>query len=209
MLTGLLHWRECQLVGTVCGLQCQGRTLLIREVFSTSCFFMQLQAYLETHCTIPLCLFLQKTFLEPFIYIRGVKMFPTKISRDVGMVGGVSDATGSCMEKPTGGKCPGTRDTAHHPYISICFCGKHFYSPCSFTFNGVQTAWQVNTSHVYTYKLTLKVYSHKQTAKYVIDYACPRVHYPTHQSGLLPFQQEGNLTVCSKSLIIIDTSATQ
>ena len=29
-------------------------------------------------------------------------MFPTKTSRDVGMVDGVSDATGSCMEKPTG-----------------------------------------------------------------------------------------------------------
>ena len=29
---------------------------------------------------------------------RGVKMFPTKTSRDVGMVDGVSDATGSCME---------------------------------------------------------------------------------------------------------------
>ena len=26
-------------------------------------------------------------------------MFPTKTSRDVGMVDGVSDATGSCMEK--------------------------------------------------------------------------------------------------------------
>ena len=35
---------------------------------------------------------------------RGVKMFPTKTSRDVGMVDGVSDATGSCMEKATGGK---------------------------------------------------------------------------------------------------------
>ena len=31
-------------------------------------------------------------------------MFPTTISRDVGMVDGVSDATGSSMEKPTGGK---------------------------------------------------------------------------------------------------------
>ena len=31
-------------------------------------------------------------------------MFPTKTSRDVGMVDGVSDATGSSMEKPTGGK---------------------------------------------------------------------------------------------------------
>ena len=64
-------------------------------------------------------------------------MFPTKTSRDVGMVDGVSDATGSSMEKPTGGKSPGTRcipcqcnnpvnirclqDTLwihfHHPYI--------------------------------------------------------------------------------------------
>ena len=40
---------------------------------------------------------------------RGVKMFPTKTSRDVGMVDCVSDATGIGMEKPTGGKCPGTR----------------------------------------------------------------------------------------------------
>ena len=69
---------------------------------------------------------------------RGVKMFPTKTSRDVGMVNGVSDATGSSMEKPTGRKSPGTRrcilwqcsnlvnirclqDTLwihfHHPYI--------------------------------------------------------------------------------------------
>ena len=29
----------------------------------------------------------------------GVKMFPTKTSRDVGMVDGVSDATGSSMKK--------------------------------------------------------------------------------------------------------------
>ena len=40
---------------------------------------------------------------------RGGKMFPTKTSRDVGIVDSVSDATGSSMEKPTGGKCPGTR----------------------------------------------------------------------------------------------------
>ena len=102
----------------------------------------------------------------------------------------------------------GIRDTAHHPHISTCFCGKHFYSPCSYTFYGVQTAWQVTASHVYTYRLALKVYSHKHAAKYVINYACPRVHYSTHQSGVLPFQQEGNLTV-HKSLIIIDTSASQ
>ena len=32
-------------------------------------------------------------------------MFPTKkTSRDVGVVGGVPNATGSCMEKSTGGK---------------------------------------------------------------------------------------------------------
>ena len=36
-------------------------------------------------------------------------MFPTKTGRDVGMVDGVSDATGSCMEKTTGEKSPGTR----------------------------------------------------------------------------------------------------
>ena len=36
-------------------------------------------------------------------------MFPSKTSRDVGMVDGASDATGSCMEKPTGGQSPGTR----------------------------------------------------------------------------------------------------
>jgi len=40
---------------------------------------------------------------------QGTKMFPSKTSRDVGMVDGVSDATGSCMEKPTGRKSPGTR----------------------------------------------------------------------------------------------------
>ena len=34
-------------------------------------------------------------------------MFPTETSRDVGMVDYVSDATGSSMEKPTGGKSPG------------------------------------------------------------------------------------------------------
>ena len=39
---------------------------------------------------------------------------------------------------------------------------------------------------------------------YVIDYACPRVHFPTHQSGLLPFQQEGNIIV-HKSLILWET----
>ena len=36
-------------------------------------------------------------------------MFPSKTSSDVGMVDGDSDATGSCMEKSTGGKRPGTR----------------------------------------------------------------------------------------------------
>ena len=36
-------------------------------------------------------------------------MFPSKTSRDVGMVDGVSDATGSCMEKTTGGESPETR----------------------------------------------------------------------------------------------------
>ena len=40
---------------------------------------------------------------------RGVKMFPTKTSRDVGMVDCVSDTTGIGMEKPTGEKSPGTR----------------------------------------------------------------------------------------------------
>jgi len=36
-------------------------------------------------------------------------VFPSKTNRDVGMVDSVSDATGSCMEKPTGGKTPGIR----------------------------------------------------------------------------------------------------
>ena len=36
-------------------------------------------------------------------------MIPTKTSRDVGMVDGVSDATGSSMGKPTSGKSPGPR----------------------------------------------------------------------------------------------------
>ena len=40
---------------------------------------------------------------------RGVKVFPTKTSRDVGMMDGVSDATGSSMKKQTGRKSPGTR----------------------------------------------------------------------------------------------------
>ena len=40
---------------------------------------------------------------------QGYKNFPSKTSRDVGMVDSVSDATGSCMEKPTGGKSPDTR----------------------------------------------------------------------------------------------------
>ena len=74
---------------------------------------------------------------------RGVKMFPTKTSSDVGMVDCVSEATGSCMEKPTGGKSPGTRRCIpqcnnpvnirrpqdilwirfHHPYIWQHFDG--------------------------------------------------------------------------------------
>ena len=29
------------------------------------------------------------------------------------------------------------RDTWHHLYNSTCFCGKHFYFPCFFTFYGV------------------------------------------------------------------------
>ena len=32
------------------------------------------------------------------------------------------------------------RDTWHHPYITSCFCGKRFYSPCLFAFCGVQAA---------------------------------------------------------------------
>ena len=40
---------------------------------------------------------------------RGVKMFATKTSRDVGMVDGVSDATGSSMKKQTDQKSLGTR----------------------------------------------------------------------------------------------------
>ena len=40
---------------------------------------------------------------------RGVKMFPTKTSWDVRKVDGVCNVTGSCMEKPTGGKSLGTR----------------------------------------------------------------------------------------------------
>ena len=48
--------------------------------------------------------------LQPAIYNhRGVKMFSTKTSRDVGMVDSVSDATGSRMERPTVGKSPGTK----------------------------------------------------------------------------------------------------
>ena len=36
------------------------------------------------------------------------------------------------------------RDTWHHPYITSCFCGKRFYSPCFFAFSGVQAAlWHV------------------------------------------------------------------
>ena len=45
----------------------------------------------------------------------------------------------------------GIRDTVHHPYISTCFCGKHFYAPCFFTFYGAQAAWRhVSTGHVHT-----------------------------------------------------------
>ena len=40
---------------------------------------------------------------------RGVKMFSTKTSRDVGMVDDVSDATGSSMKKQAGLKSPGKR----------------------------------------------------------------------------------------------------
>ena len=36
-------------------------------------------------------------------------MFPTKTSRDVGMVDDVPDATGSSVEKTIGGKSLGTR----------------------------------------------------------------------------------------------------
>ena len=54
------------------------------------------------------CTSLVVAILNPY-YKRGVKMFPTKTGRDVGMVDDVSDATGSCMEKLTGGKSPGTR----------------------------------------------------------------------------------------------------
>ena len=27
------------------------------------------------------------------------------------------------------------RDTWHHPYITSCFCGKHFYFPCNYSIN--------------------------------------------------------------------------
>ena len=42
-------------------------------------------------------------------FVPSYPMIPTETSRDVGMMDGVSDATGSCMEKPTDGKRPGTR----------------------------------------------------------------------------------------------------
>ena len=38
MLTGLLQWHKCQLVGTVCGLQCQGSPFLVCEDFSPTGF---------------------------------------------------------------------------------------------------------------------------------------------------------------------------
>ena len=41
------------------------------------------------------------------IYIKGVKMFSTKTSTDVGMVPLINAS--SCMEKTTGGKSVGTR----------------------------------------------------------------------------------------------------
>ena len=44
------------------------------QSYFTSWFFMQLQAYMETHCTIPtLCLFLQKTFLVPLYVFTSCK----------------------------------------------------------------------------------------------------------------------------------------
>ena len=61
------------------------------------------------------CMFILKLLMHvpshaSYIY-KGIKMFPSKTSRDVGMVDGVSDATstGSSMENPTGEKSPGTR----------------------------------------------------------------------------------------------------
>ena len=34
----------------------------------------------------------------------------------------------------------GITDTVHHPYISTCFCGKHFYAPYSIEFTHVYIA---------------------------------------------------------------------
>ena len=80
-------------------------------------------------------------------------MFPTKTSRDEGMVNGVSDVTGNNIEKPTGGKSPGTRrcipclcnnqvnirclqDTLwmhfHHPYIWQLFDAARLSVPVCF-----------------------------------------------------------------------------
>ena len=73
-------------------------------------------------------------------------MFPTKTSRDVGMVDGASDATGSSMEKPTGGKSPETRCIpcqCNNPANIAAFethFGYTFTSPCFFTFYGAKAA---------------------------------------------------------------------
>ena len=66
---------------------------------------------------------------------RGVKMFPTKTSRDVGMVGCVSEAMGSCMEKPTGGKSLRGTSVCAHPcacYIDVCPHACTVHNDCMF-----------------------------------------------------------------------------
>ena len=73
MLTGLLHWRECQLVGTVCGLQCQGRPLLVRKVFSPAGFHATTSVFRDTLHHSYIMLVFQKTFLVPLYVLTSCK----------------------------------------------------------------------------------------------------------------------------------------
>ena len=131
-------------------------------------------------------------------------MFPTKTSRDVGMVGCVSEATGSCMERTTGGKSPGTRryilqcnnpvnirrpqrqpqwhqrhsPPSLHRYL---FLWETFLLPLFLYF--LQSTSCMTCEHEpCMYKLALKVQSHKHMSKYDSFHdPCARVSHASRQ----------------------------
>ena len=63
-------------------------------------------------------------------------MFPSKTSRDVGMVDDVSDATGSCMEKPTGEKVQEQGGLFHDSVTTLSTFARACVRACEYMITG-------------------------------------------------------------------------